>query len=66
MPVIVVRIVSVTGSSYLALMIFTAVSIGLFLCSTGMRYRRALKPEFVDLFANACGGLFILDCVRNM
>jgi MFS transporter, ACS family, D-galactonate transporter len=41
-PVIVGLIVSVTGSYYLALMVFAAVGMGLFLCSVGMRYRRAL------------------------
>ena len=41
-PVIVGLIVSLTGSYYLALMMFAAVGAGLFLCSVGMRYRRAL------------------------
>ena len=41
-PVIVGLIVSLTGSYYLALMTFAAVGAGLFLCSVGMRYRRAL------------------------
>jgi ACS family D-galactonate transporter-like MFS transporter len=41
-PVIVGLIVSATGSYYLALMVFAAVGAGLFLCSVGMQYRRAL------------------------
>jgi ACS family D-galactonate transporter-like MFS transporter len=40
-PVVVGLIVSVTGSYYLALMTFAAVGAGLFVCSVGMRYRRA-------------------------
>lgn len=41
-PVTVGLIVSVSGSYYLALMVFAAVGAGLFLCSIGMPYRRAL------------------------
>jgi MFS transporter, ACS family, D-galactonate transporter len=41
-PVIVGLIVSATGSYYLALMVFAAAGAGLFLCSIGIRYRRAL------------------------
>jgi MFS transporter, ACS family, D-galactonate transporter len=41
-PVIVGVIVNVTGSYHLALMVFAAVGAGLFLCSLGMRYRRAV------------------------
>jgi ACS family D-galactonate transporter-like MFS transporter len=41
-PVIVGVIVSVTGSYYLALMVFAAAGAGLFGCSVGMQYRRAL------------------------
>jgi ACS family D-galactonate transporter-like MFS transporter len=41
-PVTVGLIVSFTGSYYLALMVFAAAGAGLFLCSVGMRYRRAL------------------------
>ncbi|HVY17441.1 MAG TPA: MFS transporter [Rhodopila sp.] len=41
-PVIVGFIVSLTGSYYLALMTFAAVGAGLFVCSVGMRYRRAV------------------------
>jgi ACS family D-galactonate transporter-like MFS transporter len=41
-PVIVGLIASATGSYYLALMVFAAVGAGLFLCSIGIRYRRAL------------------------
>ena len=41
-PVVVGLIVSATGSYYLALMVFAAAGAGLFLCSVGMRYRRAL------------------------
>ena len=40
-PTIVGLIVSVTGSYYLALMLFAAAGAGLFLCSIGIRYRRA-------------------------
>jgi ACS family D-galactonate transporter-like MFS transporter len=42
LPVTVGLIVSATGSYYLALMVFAAAGAGLFLCSVGMRYRRAL------------------------
>ena len=41
-PAIVGLIVSLTGSYYLALMLFAAAGAGLFLCSIGIRYRRAL------------------------
>jgi MFS transporter, ACS family, D-galactonate transporter len=41
-PVTVGLIVSATGSYYLALMVFAAAGAGLFLCSVGIRYRRAL------------------------
>jgi ACS family D-galactonate transporter-like MFS transporter len=41
-PVTVGLIVSATGSYYLALMVFAAAGAGLFVCSVGMRYRRAL------------------------
>lgn len=41
-PVAVGLIVSATGSYYLALMVFAGFGAGLFLCSVGMRYRRAL------------------------
>ncbi|HEY0184387.1 MAG TPA: MFS transporter, partial [Rhodopila sp.] len=41
-PVTVGLIVSATGSYYLALMVFAAAGAGLFLCSIGIRYRRAL------------------------
>lgn len=41
-PVAVGFIVSATGSYYLALMVFAAAGAGLFLCSIGMRYRRAV------------------------
>ena len=41
-PVTVGLIVSATGSYYLALMVFAAAGAGLFLCSIGMRYRRAV------------------------
>lgn len=41
-PVIVGLIVGTTGSYYLALMVFAAAGAGLFLCSLGMQYRRAL------------------------
>ncbi len=41
-PTIVGFIVSLTGSYYLALMTFAAVGVGLFLCSVGMRYQRAV------------------------
>jgi ACS family D-galactonate transporter-like MFS transporter len=40
-PVIVGLIVSATGSYDLALMVFAAAGAGLFLCSVGIRYRRA-------------------------
>ena len=40
-PVTVGLIVSATGSYYLALMVFAAAGAGLFVCSVGMRYRRA-------------------------
>jgi MFS transporter, ACS family, D-galactonate transporter len=40
-PVIVGLIVSATGSYNLALMVFAAAGAGLFMCSVGMRYRRA-------------------------
>jgi ACS family D-galactonate transporter-like MFS transporter len=42
LPVTVGLIVSATGSYFLALMVFAAAGAGLFLCSVGMRYRRAL------------------------
>jgi MFS transporter, ACS family, D-galactonate transporter len=41
-PVTVGLIVSITGSYYLALMVFATAGAGLFLCSVGMRYRRAV------------------------
>lgn len=41
-PVTVGLIVSATGSYYLALMVFAAAGAGLFLCSIGIHYRRAL------------------------
>jgi ACS family D-galactonate transporter-like MFS transporter len=41
-PVTVGLIVSATGSYYLALMVFAAAGAGLFVCSVGMRYRRAV------------------------
>jgi ACS family D-galactonate transporter-like MFS transporter len=41
-PIVVGLIVSLTGSYYLALMTFAAVGAGLFVCSVGMRYRRAV------------------------
>ena len=41
-PVIVGLIVSATGSYFLALMVFATAGAGLFLCSIGIRYRRAL------------------------
>src|SRR3978361_468487 len=41
-PVTVGLIVSATGSYHLALMVFAAAGAGLFLCSVGMRYRRAV------------------------
>lgn len=41
-PVVVGLIVSETGSYYLALMVFAAAGAGLFLCSVGMRYQRAV------------------------
>ncbi|HEX3574803.1 MAG TPA: MFS transporter [Rhodopila sp.] len=41
-PVTVGVIVSITGSYYLALMVFAGVGAGLFLCSVSMKYRRAV------------------------
>jgi ACS family D-galactonate transporter-like MFS transporter len=41
-PVTVGLIVNATGSYYLALMVFAAAGAGLFICSVGMRYRRAV------------------------
>ncbi len=41
-PVTVGLIVSTTGSYYLALMMFAVAGAGLFLCSIGIRYRRAI------------------------
>jgi ACS family D-galactonate transporter-like MFS transporter len=41
-PITVGLIVSATGSYYLALMVFAAAGAGLFMCSVGMRYRRAV------------------------
>jgi ACS family D-galactonate transporter-like MFS transporter len=42
LPVTVGLIVSATGSYNLALMVFAAAGAGLFFCSVGMRYRRAV------------------------
>jgi ACS family D-galactonate transporter-like MFS transporter len=41
-PTVVGFIVGITGSYYLALMTFAAVGVGLFVCSVGMRYQRAV------------------------